>query len=130
MGFVVCGGAALLDLVGVDDAATDDPPWATADPEATDDGPWVPPVPVALWCVELHAANAYPQIASSTGTAHRRYIAMSSTPPVVAPIAPVSIQTVTCLRPRRRRSRITFTISTCPILFGSNGGPSDVRHSA
>jgi len=77
VGFVLCGGAALLDLVGVDDAATDGPPGATADPEASDDPPWVPPVPVALGCVEVHAANAYPQIASSTGTAHRRYIAMS-----------------------------------------------------
>jgi len=107
LGFVVRGGFEPLDIVG-------------ADEDAIDAFPWVADVPVALWWVELHPANVAPHIANtSAGTARRHHTAMSSTPPVATPMAPASTKTVTCQWPRRRRSGITFTIRTCPILFGS-----------
>src|SRR6185312_12432644 len=69
LGFVVRGGFEPLDIVG-------------ADEDAIDAFPWVADVPVALWWVELHPANAAPQVANtSAGKARRHHTAMSSTPP-------------------------------------------------
>jgi hypothetical protein len=69
LSFVVCEGFALPDFGG-------------ADQDATAEFSSVAVVPVALLCVELHAANADPQTANiSAGTAPRQHTSMSSTPP-------------------------------------------------